>query len=81
MRLEVKTMRKKSRAYKRHKGANPPGRPPGEVAALAEREGISRQLAWYRLNKRTGKPPGRPKKKVTRRSKRRDPLAALGAMD
>jgi len=42
------------------------GRPPGDVDALAKREGISRQAAWYRLRRSTGKPPGRPhKEKLT----------------
>jgi len=36
-----------------------------EVAELAEREGISRQAAWWRLRKSTGKPRGRPRKTKT----------------
>jgi|ERR1051326_8427866 len=36
------------------------GRKPGEVGKLAEREGISRQAAWFRLRRASGKPPGRP---------------------
>ena len=34
----------------------------GKVAELAEREGISRQAAWYRIHRATGKPNGRPRK-------------------
>ena len=45
--------------------ARPPGRKSGDVAALAKAEGISRQAAWYRLRKATGKPRGRPKKEAT----------------
>jgi hypothetical protein len=37
-----------------------PGRPPGEVGKLAKREGITRQAAWFRLRKASGKPAGRP---------------------
>ena len=38
----------------------PLGRPRSEVSKLAEREGISRQAAWFRLRRATGKPRGRP---------------------
>jgi len=38
------------------------GRPKGKVSELAEREGISRQAAWWRLHRSTGRPKGRPRK-------------------
>lgn len=37
----------------------------GEASKLAEREGITRQAAWWRLNRSTGKPKGRPRKTQT----------------
>jgi hypothetical protein len=52
----------RKRKYTRHRGSNAPGRPPSDVAELAEREGISRQAAWYRLRRATGRPAGRPRK-------------------
>ena len=52
------------RKYHRNPNANPPGRPPSAVAELAKREGITRQAAWYRLNRATGRPRGRPRKSV-----------------
>lgn len=40
-----------------------------EIRALMEREGLSRQAAWYRLRKATGRRPGRPRKKGKAASK------------
>jgi len=45
------------------KPKNKGGRPRGEVGELALREGITRQAAWYRLRRATGRPKGRPRKK------------------
>ena len=45
----------------RNPNSRPPGRPRTEVSELAEREGISRQAAWWRLRKSTGRPRGRPR--------------------
>lgn len=35
---------------------------PNDVQALAIKEGISRQCAWNRLRRNTGRPTGRPRK-------------------
>lgn len=51
-------MKKPNRKPKKKK---PRGRPLTEVGKLAAKEGISPQLAWYRLRRRTGRPVGRPK--------------------
>lgn len=39
------------------------------IRALMESEGISRQAAWYRLRRATGRPAGRPRKKATSAAK------------
>jgi predicted DNA-binding protein (UPF0251 family) len=42
-----------------------PGRPPDpEIRAIVEREGISRQAAWYRVRHGKGKVASRPAKRI-----------------
>lgn len=44
-------------------GPRKPGKPRDpRIQSLMDREGISRQAAWYRLHRATGRPPGRPRK-------------------
>lgn len=44
-------------------GPRRPGKPRDpRIRALMDREGISRQAAWYRIHRATGRPPGRPRK-------------------
>lgn len=48
----------------RRKGPRKGGKPRNpEIRAIMEAEGISRQAAWYRLRRATGRPVGRPRKK------------------
>lgn len=48
----------------RLKGPRRGGKPRDpQIRAIMESEGISRQAAWYRLRRATGRPPGRPAKK------------------
>jgi hypothetical protein len=48
-------------------GPRKPGKPGDpRIQALMDREGISRQAAWYRIHRATGRPPGRPRKDAQR---------------
>lgn len=48
-------------------GPRKPGKPRDpRIQALMDREGISRQAAWYRLHRATGRPIGRPRKSSDR---------------
>lgn len=47
------------RAYACHEGSKPRGRSRSEIYELAVRVGISRQAAWWRLRRSTGRPRGR----------------------
>lgn len=44
-------------------GPRKPGKPRDpRIQALMDGEGITRQAAWYRIHRATGRPPGRPRK-------------------
>jgi hypothetical protein len=48
-------------------GPRRPGKPRNpRIQALMDREGITRQAAWYRIHRATGRPAGRPRKSAAR---------------
>ena len=56
----------------RLQGPRKGGKPPDpEIRALMLSEGISRQAAWYRLRRATGRPTGRPRKNAASGAKKR----------
>lgn len=62
---EDKEQNEKEVLEQRLKGPRRGGKPRDPaIRALMESEGISRQAAWYRLRRATGRPSGRPRKKA-----------------
>jgi hypothetical protein len=55
----------RKRVYERHEGSSPPGRRPTEVSEVARRDGISRQAAWWRLRRASGKRRGCPSPEIS----------------